>query len=91
MHADVPTCAAGGELFDRIMDADRYSERDAADTIRTIIQTVADCHSAGARASLHLGSRHHQGAAQACSMWTWYRHEERAAFLCCLHKTQRWV
>lgn len=35
---------AGGELFDRIVEKGKYSEKDASETLRTIVQTVEYCH-----------------------------------------------
>jgi len=34
----------GGELFDRIVEKENYSEKEAADTIRPIIDAVRYCH-----------------------------------------------
>ncbi len=34
----------GGELFDRIIEKEHYSEKEAADTIRPIIDAVRYCH-----------------------------------------------
>jgi len=36
---------SGGELFDRIVEKEHYSEKEAADTIRPIIDSVRYCHS----------------------------------------------
>eukprot|EP01025_Chloroclados_australasicus_P022122 TRINITY_DN2296_c0_g1_i1.p2 TRINITY_DN2296_c0_g1~~TRINITY_DN2296_c0_g1_i1.p2 ORF type:complete len:497 (-),score=108.07 TRINITY_DN2296_c0_g1_i1:352-1842(-) len=36
--------ASGGELFDRIVDRGHYSEKAAADLIRTMVSVVAHCH-----------------------------------------------
>ncbi|XP_016183439.1 calcium-dependent protein kinase 1 [Arachis ipaensis] len=38
---------AGGELFDRIIQRGHYTERKAADLIRTIVGVVEACHSLG--------------------------------------------
>ena len=35
----------GGELFDQIMEKEFYSEREAAETIRPIIDAIQYCHS----------------------------------------------
>jgi calcium-dependent protein kinase len=35
---------AGGELFDRIVEKGKYSEKDAADTLRTIVRCIDYCH-----------------------------------------------
>lgn len=35
---------AGGELFDRIVEKGKYSEKDASETLRTIVETVQYCH-----------------------------------------------
>jgi len=37
----------GGELFDRIVNKDHFSEKEAAETIRPIIDAVRYCHSMG--------------------------------------------
>jgi len=37
----------GGQLFDRIVQKGRYSERKAAKLIRNIVEGVQDCHSHG--------------------------------------------
>jgi len=37
----------GGELFDRIVEKDHYSEKEAADTIRPIVDAIRYCHSMG--------------------------------------------
>lgn len=39
--------AEGGELFDRIVEKGHYSEKLAANTFRTIMQVVAQCHALG--------------------------------------------
>lgn len=39
--------ATGGELFDSIVKVRHYSERDAAQLIRTIVSVVAHCHNMG--------------------------------------------
>ena len=38
---------AGGELFDRIVEKENYSEKEAADTIRPIVDAIRYCHSLG--------------------------------------------
>eukprot|EP00347_Sterkiella_histriomuscorum_P012353 403368920 len=38
---------SGGELFDRIVEKEQYSEKEAADTIRPIVDAVRYCHSMG--------------------------------------------
>jgi len=35
---------SGGELFDRIVEKGKYSEKDASETVRTIVETVQYCH-----------------------------------------------
>jgi len=35
---------SGGELFDRIVEKGKYSEKDASETLRTIVETVKYCH-----------------------------------------------
>lgn len=37
----------GGELFDRIVEKEHYSEREAADTIRPLVDAIRYCHSMG--------------------------------------------
>jgi len=37
----------GGELFDRIVEKEHYSEKEAADTIRPIVDAMRYCHSMG--------------------------------------------
>jgi len=37
----------GGELFDRIVEKDHYSEKEAADTIRPIVDAIRYCHNMG--------------------------------------------
>jgi calcium-dependent protein kinase len=34
----------GGELFERLLDKGKYSEKDASRVMRQILQAVADCH-----------------------------------------------
>ncbi|KAL8170878.1 hypothetical protein V2J09_022682 [Rumex salicifolius] len=46
VHLIMELCA-GGELFDRIIAKGHYSERAAADLLRTIVQIVHTCHSMG--------------------------------------------
>jgi len=38
---------SGGELFDRIVEAEHYSEKEAANTIKPIIEAINYCHSLG--------------------------------------------
>ena len=38
---------AGGELFDRIVEKESYSEKEASDTIRPIVDAIRYCHSMG--------------------------------------------
>lgn len=37
----------GGELFDRIVEKEHYSEKEASDTIRPIVDAIRYCHSMG--------------------------------------------
>ena len=37
----------GGELFDRIVEKEHYSEKEAADTIRPVVDALRYCHSTG--------------------------------------------
>ena len=37
----------GGELFDRVVEKEFYSEKEAAETMRPIIDAVMYCHSLG--------------------------------------------
>lgn len=37
----------GGELFERIVENDHYSEKEAADTIRPLIDGLRYCHKMG--------------------------------------------
>jgi len=37
----------GGELFDRVVDKEHYSEKEASDTIRPIVDAIKYCHSLG--------------------------------------------
>jgi calcium/calmodulin-dependent protein kinase I len=37
----------GGELFDRIVEKEAYSEREAADVIRPIVDAIRYCHENG--------------------------------------------
>lgn len=46
IHLVMELCT-GGELFDRIIERGQYTEKDAADLIRTMIEVVAHCHSMG--------------------------------------------
>lgn len=43
----VMECMTGGELFDRIVEKSRYSEGEAAETIRKIADALAYCHANG--------------------------------------------
>ena len=38
---------SGGELFDRIVERGHYSEKDASEVFRTMVRTIAHCHSLG--------------------------------------------
>ena len=38
---------AGGELFDRIVEKENYSEKEASDTIRPIVDSIRYCHGLG--------------------------------------------
>jgi calcium/calmodulin-dependent protein kinase I len=38
---------SGGELFDRIVEKEQYSEKEAADTIRPIVDAIRYCHLMG--------------------------------------------
>lgn len=46
VHLVMELCA-GGELFDRIIQKGHYSEREAAQLIKTIVSVVEACHSLG--------------------------------------------
>lgn len=46
VHLVMELCE-GGELFDRILMKGHYSERQAANIIRTIVEVVEACHSLG--------------------------------------------
>lgn len=35
---------AGGELFDRIVQKESYSEKEAAETIRPLVDAIRYCH-----------------------------------------------
>lgn len=37
----------GGEMFDRIVDKEHYSEKEAADAIRPIVDAIKYCHASG--------------------------------------------
>jgi calcium/calmodulin-dependent protein kinase I len=37
----------GGELFDRIVEKENYSEKEASDTLRPIVDAIRYCHSLG--------------------------------------------
>eukprot|EP00967_Tisochrysis_lutea_P044532 scaffold54059_cov19-Tisochrysis_lutea.AAC.7 len=43
----IEVSSGGGELFDSIVKRGHYSERDAAELIRTIVSVVAHCHNMG--------------------------------------------
>jgi len=43
----VMECMTGGELFDRIVEKESYTEREAANTIRPIIDAIRYCHDMG--------------------------------------------
>lgn len=43
VHMVMEICR-GGELFDRIVEMGKYTERDAAAAVRTIVSVVAHCH-----------------------------------------------
>ena len=38
---------SGGELFDRIVEKENYSEKEASDTIRPIVDALRYCHEQG--------------------------------------------
>lgn len=38
---------SGGELFDRIADSDVYTEQEASETLRPIVDAIRYCHSIG--------------------------------------------
>lgn len=42
----VMECCSGGELFDRIVDREKYTEADAAKVVRSVADALAYCHSA---------------------------------------------
>lgn len=46
VHIVMELCA-GGELFDRIIQKGHFSERKAAELIKTIVGVVEACHSLG--------------------------------------------
>lgn len=46
VHIVMELCS-GGELFDRIVKRGHYSEKNAAQIIRTIVEVVQHCHSMG--------------------------------------------
>uniref|UniRef100_A0A061RPT8 non-specific serine/threonine protein kinase n=1 Tax=Tetraselmis sp. GSL018 TaxID=582737 RepID=A0A061RPT8_9CHLO len=46
VHIVMEVCT-GGELFDRIVERGHYSEKDAADLVRTMVQVVKHCHERG--------------------------------------------
>ncbi|KAI6704444.1 hypothetical protein NL676_007406 [Syzygium grande] len=48
VHIVMELCA-GGELFDRIIQKGHFSEREAAELIKTIVGVVKACHSLGVR------------------------------------------
>lgn len=35
----------GGELFDRIVEKEHYSEREASETIKPVVDAIRYCHS----------------------------------------------
>ncbi len=37
----------GGELFDRIVEKESYSEKEAVETIKPIIDSIRYCHNIG--------------------------------------------
>lgn len=37
----------GGELFERLVDQEHYSEKQAADTIRPVVDAIKYCHALG--------------------------------------------
>jgi calcium/calmodulin-dependent protein kinase I len=37
----------GGELFDRIVEKENYSEKEAAETVRPIVDAIRYCHDLG--------------------------------------------
>ena len=48
----------GGELFDRIVDKEHYSEKEASDTVRPVIDAIKYCHSLGiVHRDLKVGGR----------------------------------
>lgn len=51
----VMECCAGGELFDRIADRGHFSEKAAADVMRTIVSVVHHCHTMNVR---HFSTAH---------------------------------
>ncbi|GMH39525.1 hypothetical protein BSKO_07423 [Bryopsis sp. KO-2023] len=46
IHLVMELCT-GGELFDRIVQRGQYSEKDAAEVVRTMLKVVAHCHDMG--------------------------------------------
>ncbi|KAK3239829.1 Calcium-dependent protein kinase 15 [Cymbomonas tetramitiformis] len=46
VHLVMEKCE-GGELFDHIVEAGRYTEKDAARILRTILKVAAQCHALG--------------------------------------------
>lgn len=40
-------CMTGGELFDRIVEKEKYSEEEARQTVRKITDAIKYCHSIG--------------------------------------------
>ncbi|GMH39496.1 hypothetical protein BSKO_07394 [Bryopsis sp. KO-2023] len=46
IHLVMELCT-GGELFDRIVDRGHYSEKDAAQVVRSMLRVVAHCHNLG--------------------------------------------
>ena len=43
----VMECMTGGELFDRIVEKESYTEREAAETIKPIVDAIRYCHELG--------------------------------------------
>jgi len=62
----------GGELFDRIVDKEHYSEKEASDTIRPIIDAIKYCHSLGiVHRDLKVGSRSRSSRKTCCTRGGW--------------------